>query len=233
VIPARGGSKGITRKNLSRINGITLIAHACSVALRCPSVSIVVVSSDDDDMCQEGSAAGAHLSISRPSELATDESPAVETWRHAWISAEDAFETRFEVSVFLQPTSPTRTVADVEATLELLIRTGSRAAITVSPVPKHFAPQKTVNLTSFGEVSPAVAGSIPNARRQDIEPTYWLNGHCYAARRESIVSDGVVIPNETVALVIDRPIANIDEPADLELARRLMTPATPSPSTSL
>jgi CMP-N-acetylneuraminic acid synthetase len=223
IVPARGGSKGIPGKNLQRVGENTLIGHACQIADRCPSVSWVVISSDDAEMGQEGTRNGADLFVHRPAELATDKSPAADTWRHAWIEAERHFDQVFEVSVWLQPTSPTRTVEDVENTIARLLISGASAAVTVSPVPKHFAPQKQLQLTDRGTVSPIISGSVPNVRRQDVPDSYWLNGLCYAARREPFLRDGVVLPEDAVPIIIRRPVANIDELEDLEAAERLLT----------
>lgn len=223
VIPARAGSKGIPRKNLRRVGDNTLIGHACQIASRCPSVHRVVVTSDDPEMGQEGLRNGADLFILRPGELATDEAAAADAWRHAWVEAERGFGERYEISVWLQPTSPTRTVEDVEETIGRLVNSGASAAVTVSPVPKHFTPQKLLQVTDKGTISPVLPGSIPNIRRQDVPDTYWLNGHCYAARRESFLRDGVVIPEDAVPLILRRAIANIDEIEDLDEAERLLT----------
>ena len=219
IVPARAGSKGILRKNLSRIGDNTLIGHACQIAVQCPSVGCVVVTSDDSEMGQEGLRNGADLFVHRPDHLATDDTSSADTWRHAWIEAERERGERFDIAVWLQPTSPTRTVEDVEATIQRLIAAGASASITISPVPMHFAPDKLLLLENEGRVTPFIPGSVPNARRQDLATIYWLNGHCYAAQRDTFLRDGVVIPDDAVSIVIDRPVANIDDPEDLELAR--------------
>lgn len=224
VIPARAGSKGIPRKNLRWVGDNTLIGHACQIATRCPSVHRVVVTSDDMEMGQEGLRNGADVFILRPSDLATDNANAADVWRHAWIEAERELDESYDISVLLQPTSPTRTIEDVEETIARLVTTGASAAVTVSPVPKHFAPHKLLQVTDKGTIAPVLPGSIPNIRRQDVPDTYWLNGHCYAARRESFLRDGVVLPDDAVPIVLDRAIANIDEIQDLEEALRLVAP---------
>lgn len=222
IVPARAGSKGIPRKNLARVGANTLIGHACQVGLHSPSVGRVVVTSDDDEMGEEGLRNGADVFIRRPAHLASDNASSADAWRHAWIEAERELKERFEISVWLQPTSPTRTEADVETTIKTLISTEATAGVTVSPVPSHFAPHKQVKLESDGTIKPFVDGAVPNVQRQDLPRSYWLNGHCYAARRETFLADAIVIPEGTVGVIINRPIANIDDPEDLEFAKWLM-----------
>lgn len=223
VVPARAGSKGIPRKNLQQIHGRTLIARACATAAACPSVTYVTISSDDPDMGAEGVAHGAHTFIERPPSLAHDEATSADAWQHAWRHAESAQGMRFDVSVWLQPTSPSRTVDDVERTISAVVKGHTGSAVTVSPVPSHFAPEKQLVLTDEGSLAAYVSGGVPNVRRQDLARSYWLNGHCYAARRHPFLEAGVVITPDTAPVVVDRPTVNIDEPFDLELARWMLS----------
>jgi CMP-N-acetylneuraminic acid synthetase len=183
----------------------------------------VVVTSDDPEMGEEGLRNRADIFIHRPDELATDEANSADVWRHAWVESERQFGERYDISVLLQPTSPTRTIEDVEETIARLVKTGASAAVTVSPVPKHFAPHKLVEITEQGRIAPIFPGMAPNVRRQDVPDAYWLNGHCYAARRDVFMRDALVIPKDAVPIVLDRAIANIDDISDLEEAVRLAT----------
>jgi len=224
VVPARGGSKGILRKNLIKVHGRTLIDYACAIASQCPSVSRAVITSDDTEMGAEGLRSGADHFVERPTNLATDAATGADAWVHAWHDAERKFEKRFDLSVLLQPTSPTRRVEDVEATIQRLVATGATAALTVSPVPRHFSPAKLLWMDDRGQLAPVLADAVPNRRRQDVPPAYWLNGHCYAVRRDPFLRDRVVIPEGAQAVVIDRPVANIDGPEDLQSAEVLLDP---------
>ena len=224
VVPARGGSKGIPRKNLTKVHGRTLIDYACSVASQCLTVSRAVITSDDREMGAEGLRAGADYFVERPEDLSTDAATGADAWVHAWLDAEQKFGQLFDLSVLLQPTSPTRRVEDVEATIHRLVATGVSAALTVSPVPKHFSPAKLLWVDDSGELAPVLADAVPNRRRQDVPAAYWLNGHCYAVRRDTFLRDRVVIPRDAQAVVIDRPVANIDGPEDLRSAEELLDP---------
>ena len=222
VVPARAGSKGIHRKNLAVVRGRSLIARACLIAGACKRVDSVVISSDDEEMGREGLAHGADVFVQRPAILATDRTTAADAWCHAWVAAEKELGRTFAVSVLLQPTSPTRTCADVEAAIEAVLASGANSSVTLSPVPKHFSPEKLLAIDSLGHARPFIPGAIPNQRRQDVEDAYWLNGHCYAARREAFMRDRIVITDDAQAVVISRTVANIDEPDDLLQAEEIL-----------
>lgn len=224
VVPARAGSKGIIRKNLAKLHGRTLIDYACSTATQCPSVSRTVITSDDRHMGAEGVRSGADHFVERPECLATDSATGADVWVHAWLAAEQEFGRLFDVSVLLQPTSPTRSIEDVEATIHRLLVTGATAALTVSRAPKHFSPAKLLWMDDDGKLAPVIPDVIPNRRRQDVPNAYWLNGHCYAVTRNPFMRDRVVIPTDAQAVVIDRQVANIDGPEDLRWAERLLDP---------
>jgi CMP-N,N'-diacetyllegionaminic acid synthase len=222
VVPARGGSKGVPRKNLAIVAGMTLLARACDVARRCPSIEIVVVTTDDPEIELIARSVPVDIVVRRPDHLATDEASGADAWAHAWEATERTFDRRFDASVLLQPTSPTRTIDDVESTLQLLRTTGASTCLTVSPVPGHYNPDKLLRINDDGAVRPVVPGAVPNRRRQAVQPAYWLNGHCYAARRDSFLADRSVVRPDTRALVLDRPVANIDEPDDLVRAAEIL-----------
>ena len=223
VVPARAGSVGIPGKNLRQVGGISLLGRACQLAASTPCITTTVISSDDEAYLQEGLRHGADIAIERPADLATGESHASAAWRHAWIETERRLNRLFDISVWLQPTSPTRTIKDVEAVIAKLKSTGASACLTVSPVPKHFSPHKLLDIKADGTVTPVIPGATPNVRRQGVSETYWLNGHCYGLRRESFLRDGVVIPEGAVPVIIRRPVVNIDEIEDLEEAERILT----------
>jgi CMP-N,N'-diacetyllegionaminic acid synthase len=223
VVPARSGSKGLPGKNLRQVAGNTLIGHACRIAAATTQVRRVVITSDDRRLGEEGMRNGADLFVLRPAELSTDEATSADAWVHAWRTAEEHFGERFALSVLLQPTSPTREVQDVEAVIDHLSERRATASVTVSPTPKHFAPHKMVRITPEGRVVPVIPGTVPNARRQDVPDAYWLNGHCYGVSRDPFLRDRVVIPPDAVPVVIDRPLANIDDAWDLEYADWLLS----------
>jgi CMP-N,N'-diacetyllegionaminic acid synthase len=213
LIPARGGSKGLPRKNLLTIGGSSLVRRAVETALAVASIDEVVVSSDDDDILAEASASGAAVER-RPDELATDQAGTLEVVR-------DLLEKRagLGVLVLLQPTSPLREPQDVEATLAELEHAHSAATVTAVEHP----PEWCFHLGGAGELKPPNGWDGMPIRRQDAPDMYRLNGAVYASlagrlRRGSPLvgpgTHGVVMPPERSV--------DIDDEHDLAYARFLV-----------
>jgi CMP-N,N'-diacetyllegionaminic acid synthase len=221
VVPARGGSKGIPRKNLRQVAGVSLVARAGQLANSLDWIDARVLSTDDEDIAREGRANGLDVPFMRPDELAGDLSTSVDMWRHAWLSAEAHYSTRFDASILLEPTSPLRTAEDVTATVAALIDGGHKAAATVSPAPAHFTPHKCLTVTD-GKIGFYHAEGAGHSLRQTIPNYYFRNGICYALRRRTLIDEGHILGDDCVAVIVERPVVNIDEPFDLELATFLL-----------
>ena len=222
VVPARGGSKGIPRKNLKLIMGKTLIAHVCDVIHALPWIDHAVISTDDQEIANEAKANGLEVPFMRPVELARDDARSVDAWAHAWQEAETAYAMRFDVSLLLEPTSPLRRAEDLERVMAELCQSGAPAVATVSPTPAHYTPEKTLTISDVGEVGFYVSDGSFYAIRQRIPQYYHRNGICYAARRQHVVESRFTIEENTRAVIIDRPVVNIDDEFDMRLAGWLM-----------
>lgn len=221
MVPARGGSKGIPRKNLSLLRGKSLVAHAAEFIQSLPWLDSAVISTDDEEIRQEALQHGLNAPFVRPHHLATDTATSEDVWRHAWLEVEDLLKRQFDVSILLEPTSPFRRPADIEATLQLLTSHGSRCAATVSRIPHAFSPQKALVWQEDGTVTFFHAQGASYSRRQDVPPLFHRNGLCYAITREALMSGENILAQHCVATLIDRHVVNIDEPFDLELAEWL------------
>ena len=223
VVPARGGSKGIPRKNLCKVGGLSLIAHAARTARALAWIDLAVLSTDDPEMAEEGRRHGLEVPFLRPAELASDTANASEMWRHAWGESERCFGKRFDVSVLLQPTTPLRLPAEVERTVATLIDGGHQAATTVCRVPADFLPDRCLVLGEDGRLrffQPQGAGV---SRRQDAAPLYYRDGTCYARTRRSLIEEARDVEADSAAVVIDHFVVNIDEPFELELAEFVLS----------
>lgn len=219
VVPARGGSKGIPRKNLSQVGGISLIGHAAKVATALHWIDHAVISTDDLDMLEEGKRWGLEAPFLRPQELAQDLTSAVDTWCHAWLSCEDYYHCRFDLSIWLQPTTPLRTPEEVEMTVRALVEGNHQAAATVSLVPGHFTPQKILTLNKEGVLQYFDQAGPNHTARQTIPSYYYRNGLCYAVTRSTLLDKRSIIEEDCVGVIINRPLVNIDEPIELAFAR--------------
>jgi len=223
VVPARGGSKSIPRKNICRVGGMSLVARAAAVAESLPWVDRAVLSTDDEEIAEEGRRHGLDVPFLRPDALSGDLATSVDMWRHAWLASEDHYGRGFGLSLLLEPTSPLRRAEDVERTVTALLQGPYRAAATVSVAPAHFTPHKCLTVDTRGRIGFFLQDGARFSTRQNIPQTfYYRNGVCYAVRRETVVERGQIIEEECAAVVIERPLVNIDEPFDLELAEFLL-----------
>ncbi len=210
IIPARGGSKGLPRKNLAIINGETLVERACRCAIETGGFSEVVLSSDDDELLY--SVTNASALHHRPPELATDEASIEDVIKH--VLERRTFKD-FDVIALLQPTSPTRTPQIVRECVEA-IGWEYDAAWTVSPVPLHYHRDRQLNI-GHGLVGP---GRIVT-NRQSLEQTYIKNGLCYAVETKTFKVAGLS-GIQCKPIITTGEHINIDTEEDLEAARRVL-----------
>jgi CMP-N-acetylneuraminic acid synthetase len=222
VVPARGGSKGLPGKNLRQVGGVSLVGRAARLAASLGWIDRAVLSTDDAAIAAEGLRHGIAVPFMRPPELASDTAASADMWRHAWLAAEAHYAMRFDVSLLLEPTSPLRGGADLAATMTALVDGGHRTAATVSPTPAHFTPHKTLTVDAANRLGFYRADGAAYATRQRIPAYFHRNGLCYAATRAALVDAGEIIGDDCAAVVIERPVVNIDDAFELELAEWLL-----------
>lgn len=221
VVPARGGSKSIPRKNLQPVGGVSLVGRAARIARSLDWIDAAVISTDDAAIRAEAVAHGLDAPFVRPDDIAGDQATSVDMWRHAWLACEQHYGRRFDLSVLLEPTSPLRTAEDVTRTVQALVDGNHAAAATVSPTPAHYTPHKTLTVTG-GRIGFYLEGGQRFALRQSIPRYYHRNGLCYALRRKTLVEDGHILEDDAAAVIVERPVVNIDEAFELELAEFLL-----------
>ena len=218
VVPARGGSKGIYKKNLREIDGLSLIAHAGDLLQEIPWVDQKIISTDDLEMQEEGIEHGLSAPFLRSAEIATDESSSKDVLKDAWQKAEEYFARIFDICLLIEPTSPLRERSDVEATIKALIDLNASAALTVSQTPAHYTLEKSLLIDEEGSVSFRLETPTDFSIRQRIQAVYHRNGLCYAFKRRQLFDYDCLIERDTVAVISDREIVNIDTEFDLKLA---------------
>lgn len=217
IVPARGGSKGIPRKNLRKVGDKSLIGWTAHVIDQLPWIDEAILTTDDEELAEEGRRCGLQVPFMRPAELATDTAKGVDVWRHAWLAAEKVLTKHFPLALYLQPTTPLRQPQGLTRTLTALLSGPYQAATTVAPVPGHFVPEKILTLDDQGCVKPYLdRPSLSN--RQQAARYYYRTGACYAAWRKTIVIDRQIIESNCIGVVIDQFTPNIDDPIELEFA---------------
>lgn len=157
----------------------------------------------------------------RPTGLAEDTSGSVDMWQHAWTASEAYFKTQFDISVLLEPTSPLRRPEDIALTVDTLVESGCAAAATVSRAPAHFTPYKCLTRNENGIIKFYHAEGQKYSIRQKIPSYYFRNGICYALKRHTLLEKGTIIEENCMAVVIERPVVNIDDEHELEYAEYL------------
>lgn len=215
VIPARGGSKGVARKNVVEVAGRPLLSWTVDAARNSRLLDHVVLSTEDEDIASVGRALGCSVPFLRPRELASDTASAVDVALHA-----AAMITGFDIIVLLQPTSPLRTAEDIDATCLLLSDTLVPAAVTVTAAEEH--PAWMYELRDSATLEPVLQPSVPPRRRQDLTPVYVLNGAVYAIHLPVLRSEGTFVPTGCRAHVMPHERSlDIDTADDMSRLRRI------------
>jgi CMP-N,N'-diacetyllegionaminic acid synthase len=175
VITARGGSKGLPRKNLLPFRGDPLIAWTIRAAQAAPSIDRLILSSDDAEIIETARALGCEAPFQRAADLAGDTAASIDVLLDAADRAPG-----YDIVVLLQPTSPLRTAGDIEATLALMAESGAPGAVSVSEAPCH--PYLIFRQDAGGRLSPFVDKPAGMGwRRQDLPSAWRINGAVYAA----------------------------------------------------
>ena len=219
LIPARGGSKGIPRKNIKSFAGYPLIAWSIAAGLQANSVSRVIVSTDDEEIAAVARAYGAEVPFMRPAEFAQDRSPDLPTFEHALKWLEDIEGYKPDIVVQLRPTSPLRPRDMVDSAIKILVENPDADSVR-GVVPAGQNPFKMWRFNGYDKpMKPLldVEGIAEpyNAPRQILPPTYWQTGHIDAIRTTTITRKDSLTGNVVYPLIIDpRYTIDIDTPAD-------------------
>jgi N-acylneuraminate cytidylyltransferase/CMP-N,N'-diacetyllegionaminic acid synthase len=223
VIPARRGSKGVPGKNLRVLAGLPLVAHAIRQALRCRAIERCIVSTDSEEIAAISRREGAEVPFRRPASLGGDRTTSLEVILHAlrWLEAHEGY--RPSAVVLLQPTSPLRTPADIDAAWRLLRRRKADAVVSVTPAMHHPWWTKTVRADGrLADFLPSINGKA--SRRQDLPAAYALNGAVYLARREALLRHGTWYGRRAYAYVMppERSL-DLDTAWEFHLAELIMS----------
>lgn len=224
IVPARGGSKGVPRKNVLELTpGRTLLHYVADAARQAARVNRIVLSTDDEEIAQVGRHAGLDVPFMRPRELASDETPMLSVLQHA-IDQVEAGGWTPEYIVLLQPTSPLRRATHIDDALSLLVTEGPDSVVTVVEVPKHLSPDYVMKIED-GTLRPFLPEGARVTRRQDVRPAFYRDGTVYAFRRDTLERFGNIYGDRCLPLVIDASASlSIDSPEDwAEAKRRLET----------
>jgi len=175
VITARGGSRGLPRKNVLVASGRPLIAWTISAALASSAIDDLVLSSDDDEIMETAKAWGCAVPFRRPAELASDTASSMDVVLHCLDRLPG-----YDYVVLLQPTSPLRATADIDAAFELLLKSGAQSCVSVCEAEQ--SPYWMFRMNDGDWLVDLLPDRPAVHRRQDLPPVYVVNGAIYIAK---------------------------------------------------
>ena len=227
LIPARGGSKGIPRKNIRDFAGAPLISYSIAAGLQSRYVTRVIVSTDDEEIAAVARQWGAETPFLRPAEFAQDDTTDLPVFQQAltWLAENENYHPDFLVQ--LRPTSPVRPIGLIDEAIELMLA-NPQADCVRGVVPSGQNPFKMWQIEPDShQLKPLL--SLPNlkepynAPRQELPKTYWQTGHVDVIRASTILEKGSLTGDVILPVLIDpRYTVDIDTPADMARYARLM-----------
>ena len=229
IITARGGSKGVPGKNLKLLAGRPLLAYTIDSARACPALDRIILSTEDEAIAAVGRSLGVEVPFIRPAELSRDDTPHLPVIQHAAAWMRDQQGYRPDAVMVLQPTSPLRTAADISAAIALLESSGADSVVSVSEVPTHSHPSRTLRVDATGHAVLFATGEPVRKRinrRQDLPEAWVMNGAIYACRTATLDGPDPSLYGERVVayrMPPERSIS-IDDMNDWAEAERSLIP---------
>ena len=215
IIPARGGSKGIPRKNIKELCGKPLIAYIIETALKVEELDRVIVSTEDKEIAEIAREYGAEVPFIRPEELARDETPTLPVLQHAVKYLEEKENYRPEIVVLLYATSPHLMAERVSEAIKMLKKGRFDSVLSVVEDRGHYWTEKEDN---YEKIYPKV-----EKNRQFTKPLFKENGAIYICKRAILMEKNEIVGGKIGFLVMKREESiDIDEPLDFEFAEFLM-----------
>ena len=216
LIPARGGSKGIKRKNLKIFYGKPLIYWSIEIAKKSKYIDRVIVSTEDHEIAKAAKEMSAEVPFLRPDIYARDDSPGIEPVLHALNNLPDCHDL-----LLLQPTSPIRKLEDIEGVFKLRKEYKTSSVVSVNKSLKNinlfFKLDKNLNIHP-------ISNNYNILPRQAYEEIFTLNGSLYLSSRESILKNKSLITPETLGYIMKQKYSvDIDTPFDWEIAEYIMS----------
>jgi len=216
IIPARGGSKGVYRKNVRLLAGKALIVWTIEAALQARGIDRVIVSTEDEEIASIAMKHGADVPFMRPIGLALDETPSIAPVLHAVERLPG-----FDWVLLLQPTTPLRSAEDIEGIIKFCCQKGALSAVSIAEISE--SPFWMYHRLNNMCLQPLIPNRAEILRRQDLPSLYALNGALYLARTDWLVDNRNFVGPETLGYVMptDRSV-DIDTPMDWQWVEFLM-----------
>jgi CMP-N,N'-diacetyllegionaminic acid synthase len=222
VIPARGGSKGISRKNIRHLLGKPLLEYTAKSALSAETLAHVILSTDNPEIAEVGRRCKLDVPFIRPAELARDDTPTLPVVQHALRYFEDRGQN-FDAVCLLQPTHPLRKAEAIDGCVELLFKVQADAVVTVLAVPHDFNPHWVYFERDDGSLMLSTGEKEPIVRRQLLPPAFHREGSVYVTRRDVLMDGNSLYGDNLVGYALDPDrCVNIDDMGDWKRAEQLL-----------
>jgi CMP-N,N'-diacetyllegionaminic acid synthase len=221
VIPARGGSKGVPRKNIKLLAGKPLIAWTIEAALN-SNLTRVVLSTEDEEIAQIARKLGVEVPFMRPPELAIDSANQIPGMQ--WVLNEcEKTDGEYDAIMMLQPTAPMKISSDINSAIEMLEKNLSADAVISLTYPSEY-PERMKYIDEEGVIiDPPFCEAYENQSRQELKPIYQKNGSIYLTRRSVLIEKNSFKGAKCLALIVPESRSiNIDTPFQFMIADLLM-----------
>jgi CMP-N,N'-diacetyllegionaminic acid synthase len=226
LVPARGGSKRVPRKNVRLLGGVPVVVRTLEAARGAQCLRRVLVTSDDDEVLALASAIDPACALRRPAELSTDAAPAIDYVRHAIAWCERQGGPRIDVVVVVQPSSPLTLPADIDATVALLEKTGADTAVTVMQLDHAIHPVKLKTLAG-DRLLPYFEEERGRMATAQLPVLYVRNCAVYATRRRVIDAGQIIGPDCRGHVMPRERSVDINDELDFRFAEFLFDSRTP------
>ena len=218
LITARGGSKGVPKKNIKLLNGKPLLAYTVDAAKKSKLITEIALSSDDDEIIQTAIALGLNVPFKRPFELAQDATSSIDVVAHA-LQVYESKGVYFDAVCLLQPTSPFRKEGFIDAAIEKFTKQNTDCLLSVLQVPHEYNPHWTFLAHTNGTLTIATGEKEIIKRRQDLPPAFFRDGSIYITKTQ-VIKEKHSFYGESISYIESDPafFCNIDTLKDWELA---------------
>lgn len=222
VIPARGGSKSVPRKNIAQIAGKPLIAYTVQEALKVSAITDLVVSTDDEEIGTVARSLGAQVPFLRPAELATDNAQSAPVLKHCLLHMEKFHSTHYDAVLMLQPTTPLRQAEHIEKAIQMMRDSDCESVVSVVSVEGNH-PFRMKRLVGDRLINYVEQGFEDMRPRQVLPAVYIRNGAIYLSRRDVVVKQDRIVGEYCLGFEMPpEESINIDDRLDFKMAEFML-----------
>ena len=221
IIPARGGSKGVKRKNMSILGGKPLIDYTVIAAKESKHLTEFILSSDDREIIDHCVGLGVNVPFTRPPDLATDSSPTLDVVLHS-ISYFETHGKDFQAVMVLQPTTPFRTSEMIDQAIETFVNSGSSSLVSIVDVGANH-PHRMYSVDDKHNMYPVISTDDPMLARQKLPKFFIRSGDIYLISVEELKRTKKLVGDAPLGFILDaNETVNIDTEMDLIIAQNML-----------